>query len=402
MGTAALVQRARAGDKDAFAQMYGDFADGIYDFCCSLLRDPEEAADAMHDTFVLAAQHIRQLRDPDRLKAWLFAIARHVALRRVDQRRRVTPVDVPPEVVLDDDPIRGISASEASALVWAAAAGLNPRDQAVLTLNARHGFEGAELAAAIGLHHANPYSLLHRAKAQLERAVGVLLIARSGRGACAPLSELLGDWDGTLTPLLRKRINRHVDECATCQRTRSGATPRALLGTLPVFAARRADALSVDEVLATAHRRPASTERWRRDGFPPGRERARRRRPVVLVIAAGLGIAIVLSVATLAGGDGGTGTTRVDPGPPPPPRPPRAPPPPPPPPPPPRPPTPNPPPPPRPTNRRPPTPTPPTPRSPFTGTLSRVRPLFRRCGRWCRRRPGWWQPRRRPRTGRRR
>src|SRR5204863_6410737 len=119
------------------------------------------------------------------------------------------------------------------ALVWAAADGLNERDRAVLVLNTREGLEGAELAAALGLQHSNPYSMLHRAKAQLERALGVLLVARAGRRDCAVLAAMLDGWDGTLTPLLRQRLARHVQACPSCRETPLRANPLAVFAAAP-------------------------------------------------------------------------------------------------------------------------------------------------------------------------
>jgi RNA polymerase sigma factor (sigma-70 family) len=294
--------------------MYGEYAERIFGFCLVTLRDREEAADAMHDTFVLAAQRVYQLRDPDRLSAWLFAVARHVCFRRLGQRQRVTPMEaLPEEIVLDDDPGASLSAAEASALVWEAAGGLNERDRAVLALNVQQGLEGAELGAALGVQHANPYSLLHRAKEQLERAVSVLLVARAGRRDCPDLAQLLDDWDGALTPLLRKRLGRHIDDCAACARTKTRTRPLAAMAGLPLLKPVRARALvaigarniSADTLLQRAAGEPLLTERWQRDGFPPplAPERKRRRKLLVVVAAAalGAGLAVTLGLGAASG-----------------------------------------------------------------------------------------------------
>jgi RNA polymerase sigma factor (sigma-70 family) len=297
--------------------MYGEYAERIYGFCVLVLRDRDEAADAMHDTFVLAAQRVGQLRDPERLGAWLFAVARHLCFRRLDHRQRVTPMERPPdELVLDDDAGARLSAAEAEALVWDAAGGLNERDRAVLALNVQEGLEGPELGAALGVQHANPYSLLHRAKEQLERAVSVLLVARAGRRDCPTLAQILNDWDGALTPLLRKRLGRHIDDCAACARTKSRARPFAAMAGLPLLKPVRARAfvhvnprdISADALLERAASAPLSTERWQPDGFPPplDEERKRRRKPLILIavaaLGAGLAITFGLGVAARQGG----------------------------------------------------------------------------------------------------
>ena len=83
-----LVHAHLAGDRAALAAIYDRYAASLYDTAAALLRDPHEAADAVQDTFVAASQHLGQLRDPTRLRAWLFAIVRHEVERRGRRRQR--------------------------------------------------------------------------------------------------------------------------------------------------------------------------------------------------------------------------------------------------------------------------------------------------------------------------
>ena len=55
---------------------------------------------------------------------------------------------------------------------------------------------------------------------------------------------MLGGWDGRLTVLLRKRVNRHVERCAMCsQRREEEMTPAVFLGMAPLIALPLAGAL---------------------------------------------------------------------------------------------------------------------------------------------------------------
>ena len=119
-------------------------------------------------------------------------------------------------------------------LVWNAAAGLSERDRALLDLHLRHGLEGAELGEAVGVEPAHAYVLLTRLRDQVERSLGALLVARLGRADCPELSQVLTDWDGHFSPLIRKRVARHVDTCDLCGTTRRKlASPLALLAAVP-------------------------------------------------------------------------------------------------------------------------------------------------------------------------
>src|SRR5919197_453899 len=200
-GDAELVHAAVAGDRAAFATIYDRYADRLHDFRYSLLRDREEAADATQDAFVTAAERLGQLRDPERLRPWLYAVARSQALARLRARRRTVTES---EVSDMPDPAGG-------------AAGL-----------ARPGE-----AMGVGAGHA--YVLLSRLRDQVERSLGALLVARLGRDDCPELRRLLTGWDGRFSPLIRKRVARHVDECDLCaERRRVVASPLSLLAAVPL------------------------------------------------------------------------------------------------------------------------------------------------------------------------
>ncbi|HEY1620890.1 MAG TPA: zf-HC2 domain-containing protein, partial [Streptosporangiaceae bacterium] len=94
---------------------------------------------------------------------------------------------------------------------------------------------GADLADALGVPANQAHALASRARGQLERSLGALLVARTGREQCAELDQILGAWDGELTPLLRKRVSRHIENCEACgARKRRELSPAALFSVLPV------------------------------------------------------------------------------------------------------------------------------------------------------------------------
>ena len=232
---AELVRAATAGDRGAFAAIYDRYADRLHDFCWSVLRDRDEAADATQDAFLVAAERLGQLRDPERLRPWLYAVARSQALRRARARSRLAPeedmTDLPDPAT---GPEQAAQRADLRELVWNAAAGLSERDRALLDLHLRHGLEGADLGEAIGVEPAHAYVLLTRLRDQVERSLGALLVARRGRADCPDLSRLLTDWDGRFSPLVRKRVARHVDNCETCGAARRKlASPLALLAAVP-------------------------------------------------------------------------------------------------------------------------------------------------------------------------
>ena len=241
MDDATLVAAARSGDRDAWGILYDRYADRLHDHCWSILRDEHEAADALHDTFVNAARALPQLRDPSRLRPWLYAIARNEAFRRHRARSKAIPTDDVGEfgdVTVDLESGAGAPVDDLRRLVWDAAGGLSADDQALLDLHLRQGLEGEDLAQAMGITANNAYVKMSRLRDTLERSLGALLVARTGRQDCPELSQLLAGWDGELTPLLRKRVARHIESCEVCgERKKAMVSPLALFSGMPLVPA---------------------------------------------------------------------------------------------------------------------------------------------------------------------
>lgn len=87
---AQLVAGHLAGAPAALAGIYDRFADSLHDTAAAMLSNRDDAADVMQDVFLIAASKLDQLRDPERLKPWLFAILRNEVYRRTRQRKRTT------------------------------------------------------------------------------------------------------------------------------------------------------------------------------------------------------------------------------------------------------------------------------------------------------------------------
>jgi RNA polymerase sigma factor (sigma-70 family) len=305
-----IVDSIVDGDPAGLAAAYDQYARGLYAYCRSLLGEPADAADAVQDTFIIAAAKVSGLRDPERLRSWLYAVARNECHGRLRASALATPLDEAAEMTddvadLGDD----VEQAELRDLVWAALGGLNPGEREVIELNLRHEFDGADLADVLGVPRNQAHALASRARSQFETSLGVLLVARTGQEYCPDLAEILDGWDGELTPLIRKRVNRHIDRCDVCgERRRDELSPAMLLGLLPVAmlpTGLRADVMhlvSDDSPDAESYRDEVAdrSEPFDRIGFPrqfmsPSIPRSQR--SYVLAAAAGIACLVVLGGA---------------------------------------------------------------------------------------------------------
>ena len=236
---ASLARAAAAGDRIAFAEIYDRYADKLHDFCVGILRDREAAADCVQDVFVTAATKLAQLREPDKLRSWLYAIARSEALAQIRARKREQLSEEIPEMPSGQTDLATMAArSELADLIKEASGGLSDRDQVVLELAYRQDLDGSELADALGVTARNANTLVERLRETIARSLGALLLCRRTKAdpqRCPELAAILDQWDGTFTVLMRKRVARHIDGCAICEDDRARmVSPAALLGASPL------------------------------------------------------------------------------------------------------------------------------------------------------------------------
>ena len=230
-----VVASIAADGPERLAQAYDRYADPLYKYCRSMLGNPADAADAVQDTFVIATSRLDGVREPERLRAWLYAVARNECLRVPRPAKRAPELDGVQDAT---DEVAGVGEdaerAKLRALLRDAVGGLSPAEREASELQLRQGLEPAEVAAVLGVSASHAHSLLTRARNQLEACLGVLLASRAGREECGRLASLLTGWDGRLTVPLRKRVGRHIERCPTCFTRRAfELRPAMLLGLSP-------------------------------------------------------------------------------------------------------------------------------------------------------------------------
>jgi RNA polymerase sigma-70 factor (ECF subfamily) len=176
-GVWALVERAQAGDAEAFGQIYDRYLDTVFRFIYFRVGNRQLAEDLTADTFLRALKRIGsftwQGRDPG---AWLVTIARNLVADHFKSGRyrlEVTTGDV-----LDADrEDRGPEGSPEAAVVdhitnvalLTAVKQLNPEQQECIVLRFLHGFSVAETAQAMGKNEGAIKALQYRAVRALAR-----------------------------------------------------------------------------------------------------------------------------------------------------------------------------------------------------------------------------------------
>ena len=221
MDDSEVVAAIAAGDPAGLAAAYDAFAAPLYGYCRWILRDPAYAAEALGDTFVLAAAKLGGPKDASRLRAWLYATAREECYGRVRSAGagfdEVTDESGPP-----GDAGRRVEQAEVRRLIRDTLAELKPHEHEAIELNVRHNLDEMELAAVLGVSWSRAHALASRAREHLEKALGALLVACTGRQFCPELSALLAGWDGRLTVQTGKLTAQHIEHCEACAHRKRG------------------------------------------------------------------------------------------------------------------------------------------------------------------------------------
>ena len=165
-----LVEAARRGDREAYADLIRTRGDRLYALAQRILRDVDRTEDAIQDALVIAWRDLPSLRDPDRFDAWLHRlVVRSCITEAVRQRRLVANLRVlPPELPARDDDLLGVAERDQLERGFRR---LNPQQRAILALRHYAGFDPAEIAEILGIPPGTARSRLHHAHRAMRAAL---------------------------------------------------------------------------------------------------------------------------------------------------------------------------------------------------------------------------------------
>ena len=100
-----LLEAARAGDEDAFADLVAPYQAQLRAHCYRMLGSLADAEDALQDTLLRAWRGVTGFESRSSLRSWLYRIATNASLRLIEKRpTRVLPIDYAPAADPHDGP----------------------------------------------------------------------------------------------------------------------------------------------------------------------------------------------------------------------------------------------------------------------------------------------------------
>jgi RNA polymerase sigma-70 factor, ECF subfamily len=187
--SARAAQEARADV--AFERLYEQHRRDVYRFVLRDLRNPDDAEDVTQTAFLNAYRALKHGDEPEKPRAWLFAIAQNVTRRRFrSSASRPREVELDPELVSAPEAVGPTAAEINDAL-----GRLRPHYRSVLILREIGGLSYAEVAEHLGLSVAAVETLIFRARRALRTELAPEQRGRITVGGIViwPLSEALSN-----------------------------------------------------------------------------------------------------------------------------------------------------------------------------------------------------------------
>jgi RNA polymerase sigma-70 factor (ECF subfamily) len=175
------IARARAGDSEAFRQLFERYSRPVISFVFDMVGDRALAEDLTQETFVRAFKHLGALREEGKFSTWLFSIAKNVAREHLrSSERRTSKVELDDESVLelqDERPTPAVELldKELNSVVRRALGALDEDKRTVFALKVFQQRSYEEIAEITGFSLPKVKTDLHRARAEMRRRVSPYL-----------------------------------------------------------------------------------------------------------------------------------------------------------------------------------------------------------------------------------
>ncbi len=178
------IARARAGDAEAWGELYRQYAPAIFRFCRRAMPTREDAEDATMDIFIKVRQKLSQYDSTRSFSAWLYTVAANhcwdlLRRRKVRQDLETGEIENMPLEHPDPGQLEQLIEQRTSQEVRRALDKLPARARMALVLRYYADMSYDDIAATLGVRRAFVGVVLLRARHQLRDILGE-------RGAASP------------------------------------------------------------------------------------------------------------------------------------------------------------------------------------------------------------------------
>jgi len=104
-----LIERVKAGDKEAYTGLVNSYKDMIYTVCLRMLRSEADAEEAAQDVFVKVYRSLGSFQAKAKFSTWLYRIAYNNCISVIRKKvKMIDLVDEVPEGEVDEMEMNGL------------------------------------------------------------------------------------------------------------------------------------------------------------------------------------------------------------------------------------------------------------------------------------------------------
>jgi len=177
----ALIDKVKHGDYQSFESLVTRYESKVYRLAIRMLRNPQDAEDALQETFIQVYRGLPGFEGRSAFSTWLFRLATNACLMKIRHRStqpsKLLPLEdylprqeqgeIPQMVDWADRPEDALLTKESREKMMEALEKLPPEYRAVFILRDMEGFSNAETGESLGISVAAVKSRLHRARLAL-------------------------------------------------------------------------------------------------------------------------------------------------------------------------------------------------------------------------------------------
>lgn len=210
-----LARSAAKGETRAFAAIFQRYHQELYRYCRAVLRDEEDAQDALQNTMIRALSALPGEEREMALRPWLYRVAHNEAVSIL--RRRPPAADPDVELAVPGPEQQAETRERLRGLVGDLEA-LPERQRSALVMRELSGIDYEEIGAALGAGSAGAKQIVYEARIALKE------MAEGRETACGDVQRALSDGDGRV--LRGRKLRSHLRGCQACQDFRGGIRQR--------------------------------------------------------------------------------------------------------------------------------------------------------------------------------
>jgi RNA polymerase sigma-70 factor (ECF subfamily) len=168
-----LLAKCRAGDPEAIETLVNEHQARLYRLCLSILDSPDDAQDAVQETFIAAIRALPKYRGDAALQTWLYSIAVNACrgqLRKSKRRGKFEEPEDDAEMSMDrstPSPEGSVIASQHADAIWQAVNSLDEKHRLPVVLRYYHELSTEEIARVLEINLGTVHSRLSNARTRL-------------------------------------------------------------------------------------------------------------------------------------------------------------------------------------------------------------------------------------------